>query len=357
MRAKVLVMAGGTGGHVFPGLAVAQALLKRNCSVEWLGTEKGIEYQLVPGAGIQLNTIDITGLRGKGLMAWINMPFLLLRAVTQALKILSACQPAVVLGMGGFASGPGALAARLRGIPVVIHEQNAIAGTTNKWLSKLTRHRLCAFPNALPKAKTVGNPVRESICQLPGPDKKEPLVGRKAKLLVLGGSLGARKLNQLMPAALAQLPPAIQPEVWHQTGEKTHDEALAAYTRHSLSNARIEPFIDDMASAYGWADLVICRAGALTVSEITAAGVAALLVPYPHAIDDHQTRNAQWLAENEAGLLCGEADLDVTTLTNKLELLLSNPKQLMQMAANAHALAKPDATARVVDTCLEVANG
>jgi UDP-N-acetylglucosamine--N-acetylmuramyl-(pentapeptide) pyrophosphoryl-undecaprenol N-acetylglucosamine transferase len=355
-QTKVLIMAGGTGGHVFPALAVAEKLREAGAAVQWLGTERGIEAELVPQAGIHLNVIQIAGLRGKGARAWLELPFALSRAVLQALRVVRDYRPDVVLGLGGFASGPGGLAARLTGRPLVIHEQNAVAGTTNRSLAKLATRRLEAFPNSLPGAEQVGNPVRKEITALAEPQVRLCQHPEKKRLLVLGGSLGALKLNQLLPEALAGVSEAGRPEIWHQTGRKHLDLTREAYASAGVE-ARVDAFIENMAEAYGWSDLVVCRAGALTVSEITAAGVAALFVPFPFAIDDHQTKNAQWLVDNNAAVLRQERDLSATSLRELLQDLLQSPERLLTMAVNARSLAHPESADRVATICLEVANG
>lgn len=357
-KLNILVMAGGTGGHVFPALAVAESLKSRGITVEWLGTENGIEANIVPKAEIHLNTIDIVGLRGKRLTVWLAMPFLLMRAVFQSMKIIRRFSPNVVLGFGGFASGPGALAARLCNIPVVIHEQNAVVGTTNKWLSRLTQHKLAAFPNSLKDAEVVGNPVRNDIINIAEPATRYDSFANNDRrhLLVLGGSLGAKALNEILPAALALIEEKNRPEVWHQTGQRLHQVTVDAYRKNNVE-AKVVPFIDDMAEAYEWSELVVCRAGALTVSEITSVGVAAIFVPYPYAIDDHQTANAMWAVDNAAGQLCDEKKLSVENLQQQLSTLLDSPEQLKALALNARALAKNSATERVAEVCIEVANG
>ncbi|MGI1678445.1 MAG: undecaprenyldiphospho-muramoylpentapeptide beta-N-acetylglucosaminyltransferase [Cellvibrionaceae bacterium] len=355
---KVLVMAGGTGGHVFPALAVAKELIDRGVEVEWLGTEKGIESGVVRKAGIKLNTIDIVGLRGKSIIVWLKMPFLLVRAVLQSIKIVKKYSPDAVLGFGGFASGPGALAARFFNIPIVIHEQNAVVGTTNKWLSKLTKHKLAAFPNSLRGADVVGNPIRAEITNLSSPEERFALKSNNTNrnLLILGGSLGAKKLNEVVPSALALMEKSDRPNVWHQTGKLSHQDTVEAYRANNI-DAKVEAFIDDMADAYQWAELVVCRSGALTVSEITAVGVAAIFVPYPHAIDDHQSVNAMWAVNSGAGLLCDEKELTAQKLSEQLVALVSSPEKLKVLAVNARALAKPAAVENVADVCMEVANG
>ncbi len=352
---NILVMAGGTGGHVFPALAVANQLIARGMNVEWLGTKNGIEAQLVPQAGITLNTIDIVGLRGKNFLTWVKLPWVLLRAVWQALAVIKKFKPNVVLGLGGFASGPGGLAAKLSAKPLVIHEQNAIAGTTNKWLAKIADRRAVGFPNSLKKAEWVGNPVRQEFYELKAVSDNKTK-SEKRNVLILGGSLGARKLNQLLPLALQIMDEAVRPNVWHQTGSQHIESTTESYQRTGL-NAKVVSFIDDIAEAYDWADVVVCRAGALTVAEITAAGVAALLVPFPFAVDDHQTKNAQWLVENNAGILWQENQLTPEVLAKELCDLLKSSDRLDQLAENAHKLSMPNAATRVAEICLEVVNG
>jgi len=352
---NILVMAGGTGGHVFPALAVAKELIARGVNVEWLGTKNGIEADLVPQAGIKLNTIDIVGLRGKNIVTWLKLPWVLLRAIWQALGIIKQFKPNVVLGLGGFAAGPGGLAAKLCRKSLVIHEQNAIAGTTNKWLAKISNRRAVGFPNSLPNAEWVGNPVRQAFYELQSTaDRNEQ--NKKQNLLILGGSLGARKLNQLLPAALQTMDESLRPNIWHQTGNQHIDSTKETYQSSGVS-AKVVSFIDDIAQAYDWADIVVCRAGALTVAEITASGVAALLVPFPYAIDDHQSKNAQWLVDNDAGILWQENKLTPQVLAKELAGLLSSTVRLNELAKNAQALSMPNAARRVADICLEAANG
>lgn len=356
MRGNVLIMAGGTGGHVFPALACARELQARGYSVHWLGTPRGIENELVPQAGLPLHLIDVSGLRGKGKLSLLKAPFQLLRALWQARRIVRRLQPVCVLGMGGYVTGPGGLAARLAGVPLVIHEQNAVAGTANRLLSHIAT-RICeAFPNtfkASDKRRTTGNPVREELF-LETP--RESLAGRRPRLLVLGGSLGAEPLNKLLPAALAKLPEALRPQVFHQAGRQ-HAEVAAERYREAAVEAQVAPFIQDMARAYGWADLVICRAGALTVSELAAAGLPSFLVPLPHAIDDHQTRNAEFLAKEGAAVLLPQHATDADTLAAQLSEVLMQQEKLTAMGATARRLAKPDATRTVADICQEVMRG
>jgi UDP-N-acetylglucosamine--N-acetylmuramyl-(pentapeptide) pyrophosphoryl-undecaprenol N-acetylglucosamine transferase len=343
-------MAGGTGGHVFPALAVAAELRARGHGVEWLGTRAGIEAELVPANGIALYCIQVAGVRGKGLAAKALAPLQILRALWQALAVVRRVRPAVVLGFGGFASGPGGMAARLMGIPLVIHEQNAVAGTTNRILARVATQVAEAFPGTLAGAAHTGNPVRAEIAALPAPAARQLGSHRPARLLVLGGSLGATAINERVPAALALLPSGARPEVRHQCGRK-HVEATAAAYRAAGVEASVEPFIADMAEAYGWADFVVCRAGALTVAELTAAGVGALLVPFPAAIDDHQTRNGRWLVDNGAALLVPQGELTPEHLAALLGELLGDGDRLLTLAEHSRALARTTAARDVAALC------
>ncbi|WP_455923504.1 undecaprenyldiphospho-muramoylpentapeptide beta-N-acetylglucosaminyltransferase [Pseudomonas putida] len=356
MAGNILIMAGGTGGHVFPALSCAREFQARGYTVHWLGTPRGIENELVPQAGLPLHLINVAGLRGKSKLSLLKAPFVLVRALLQARAIMRTLKPVCVVGFGGYVTGPGGLAARLCGVPVIVHEQNAVAGTANRLLAPLAA-RICeAFPNtfgASAKRRTTGNPVRpELFLETP----RQALAGRKPRLLITGGSLGSEPLNKLIPAALALVPEAIRPEVFHQTG-KQHDEITAQRYRDAGIEAQVAPFIKDMAQAYGWADMVVCRAGALTVSELAAAGLASVLVPLPHAIDDHQTRNAEYLAREGAAFLMPQATTGAAELAERLNEVLMQPEKLNTMASTARRLAKPDATRTVVDVCLEVAHG
>lgn len=361
---KVLVMAGGTGGHVFPALAVAEYLRAQGAQVSWLGTAKGIESNLVPKAGFPLHFIRVEGVRGRGMAGLLKAPFLIVKAIFQALAIIRKAQVDVVLGFGGFASGPGGVAAKLSGLPLIIHEQNAVAGTTNRILSHLATRVMSAFEGAFKNAgslevQVVGNPVRTAIYQLAPVNERYTARANgndRLRLLVLGGSLGAKAINELVPAAIAVMDPSARPEIWHQAGMAHRESTLASYKQYQL-DARVDAFIDDMASAYSWADMIICRAGALTVSELMAAGVAALLIPLPTAIDDHQTWNAKVLTNAGAAIACSQRDLTAAKLATLLSTELSNRQVLMAMAEKAQQLAKPDAVARVADLCVEVARG
>ncbi|WP_122870673.1 undecaprenyldiphospho-muramoylpentapeptide beta-N-acetylglucosaminyltransferase [Pseudomonas viridiflava] len=356
MDANVLIMAGGTGGHVFPALACAREFQSRGYKVHWLGTPRGIENELVPQAGLTLHLINVTGLRGKGRLSLLKAPLMLLKALVQARKVVRELKPVCVVGFGGYVTGPGGLAAKLAGVPLIIHEQNAVAGTANRSLASFASRVCEAFPDtfaASKKRRTTGNPVRvELFLETP----RQALAGRKARLLVLGGSLGAEPLNKLLPEALAQLPVDIRPEVFHQAG-KNHDEITAERYRNVGVEAQVAPFIQNMAQAYSWADLVVCRAGALTISELAAAGLPSLLIPLPHAIDDHQSRNADYLAREGAAFVMPQATTGVAEMAARLKEVLMQPEQLNSMARTARRLAKPDATNTVVDVCVEVVNG
>jgi UDP-N-acetylglucosamine--N-acetylmuramyl-(pentapeptide) pyrophosphoryl-undecaprenol N-acetylglucosamine transferase len=345
-------MAGGTGGHVFPALAVADELRARGVEVVWLGTRRGIESEVVPKANIEIAYINIAGLRGKGMLDLVYAPFKLIAALAQAISVLRRLQPAAVLGMGGFVTGPGGIAAWLLRKPLLVHEQNAIAGLTNRLLRPFATRVMEAFPRSLQRAMHTGNPVRKDIAALHDTEKTAPT--GQLKLLVVGGSLGAKALNEVVPEALAQLEPAQRPVVWHQTGKKLIDDTRAIYERHQLS-ARVDPFIDDMAAAYQWADLIMCRAGAMTIAEIAIVGLASILVPYPFAVDDHQTYNARYLSDAGAAILIQQADLSSKVL---LELLQSlDASRIHTMSQSARKLALPQATTQVADQCMEVACG
>lgn len=355
MAKRVLVMAGGTGGHVFPALACARELAAQGYEVHWLGTRRGIEAELIPQAGLPIHYIDIQGLRGKGKLDLLKAPWRITRALWQSLRVLKQLKPVVVLGAGGYVTGPGGLAAWLKRIPLVIHEQNAVVGTSNRLLARLAARRCEGFPGsfaASAKRRSTGNPVRAEILQVPAMTWQGD---RRPRLLILGGSLGALPLNLLLPQALAALANESRPEVVHQCGKQHLEQTRAAYQDADV-HAHVEPFIADMAGAYEWADLVVCRAGALTVAELAAAGRPALLIPLPHAIDDHQTANAGYLARQGAADLLPQHGLTTDDLTQRLAVLFSNPEMLQQMAANARQLAKPDATRDVVQACQEVAH-
>ncbi len=349
-----MILAGGTGGHIFPGIAVARALRDRQVPVVWLGSAGGMETRLVPAHGIAIDTLRIGGLRGKGALALLAAPFRLVRALFDALAILRRQRPRSVLSMGGFAAGPGGIAAWLLRRPLIVHEANRAPGFTNRVLAKIARRVLCGFPDSFRHGgETVGNPVRAEVAALPPPAQR--FAGRDGalRLLVLGGSQGARALNNAVPKALAAYS-EIQIDVRHQSGANLRAEAESAYAEAGVK-ASIEPFIEDMAAAYGWADLVVCRAGALTLAELCAAGVGALLVPFPLAVDDHQTRNAEYLVARGAARLLPQGDELVLRLCAALRELAPNRAALLAMAEAARAAALTDATARVADICIEEA--
>ncbi len=351
----VLIMAGGTGGHIFPGLAVADVLRQKNVPVRWLGAEGGMEARTVPQAGIDLDMVAISGLRGKGLIRWIRMPLMLLRAVWQARRLLEVNRPGCAVSFGGYAAAPGGIAAWTKGIPVLVHEQNRIPGLTNRLLARFSRRILQGFPGTFPSAMSpidCGNPVRRDVAALPEPQTR--LAGRKGpvRVLVTGGSQGAQVLNLMVPAALKILASFFAIEVRHQAGAKRVDEALEAYVEAGVE-AEVRPFIHDMADAYAWADLVICRSGALTVAELAAAGVASVLVPFAHAVDDHQTRNAEYLSLANAAIILPQSTLDPQILVTALRPLLADRSVLLSMANAARQLALPDAAERVAEACGE----
>ena len=359
MSAKVaMVMAGGTGGHVFPALATARVLQRHGYDIVWLGTQQGIEARLVPAAGIPVEWLSVGGLRGKGIATLLVAPFRLLIAVNQAMRAIRKHQPQVVLGAGGFASGPGGIAAWLLRRPLVVHEQNAVAGLTNRVLARFAKRVLEGFPGSFGsgiRAERVGNPVRPEIVSIAPPERR--FAGREgpARLLVFGGSQGAARLNAVLPAAIGELPVALRPEVLHQTGKHNFEETVQAYRTRGIE-ADVRPFIDDMASAYGWADLAVCRSGALTVAELAAAGVPSVLVPFPAAVDDHQTRNAQFVVRAGGAKLLPERDLTPVSLAATLRALLEPGRPLLlRMAAAARATAIVDADEKLAAACMQAA--
>lgn len=360
MTRIVLIMAGGTGGHVFPALAAARVLRERGFEPVWLGTHRGLEAKLVPPQQIQIEWISVGGLRGKGIMTLLAAPFRLSLAIWQSLQVMRRRKPVVVLGAGGFVSGPGGIAAWLTRRPLIIHEQNAVAGMTNRMLARLAKRVFEAFPSSFPpsvRAERVGNPVRREIAALAPPaqryaDRRGPL-----RLLIIGGSQGASRLNVVVPAALAMIDAAARPEVLHQAGERHVTAAREFYAKHGVQ-ADVRAFIDDMAEAYGWADLVICRSGALTVSELAAAGLPAVFVPFAAAVDDHQTHNARFPVDADAGILIPEIELTPLRLSNDLQPLLNAGRsRLAEMAVKARSLAITDADVRLADACIAAAGG
>jgi UDP-N-acetylglucosamine--N-acetylmuramyl-(pentapeptide) pyrophosphoryl-undecaprenol N-acetylglucosamine transferase len=356
----LMVMAGGTGGHVFPGLAVAHLMQAWGWKVVWLGNPAGMEATLVPKHGIPMEYVRFGGLRGKGLKTKLMLPVNLLRACAQSLSVLRRVKPDVVLGMGGYITFPAGLMTALSGRPLVLHEQNSIAGLANKVLAKVAKRVLVAFPNALPHAEWTGNPIREELARTLTPKARYAQRSGPLNLLVFGGSLGAAALNEVVPRALAMLKPEERPHVVHQAGAKHIDALKANYAAAGLlaangeeADVQLVPFIDDMTSAYAKADLVICRSGAMTVSEIAAVGVAAFFVPFPFAVDDHQTTNAAFLADHGAALVVQQRDLTAEKLAAWLRS--QTRESLAEMAERSRSLAKPDATEQVAQICATVA--
>lgn len=362
MAKPVMIMAGGTGGHVFPALAVAQEMRSRGIDVVWIGTRRGLEARIVPAAGIPIEWIGVGGLRGKSALNWLVSPLRVTSAVLQAARILWRHKPQVVLGMGGFVSGPGGVASRLLGNALVIHEQNAIAGLTNRLLAPFSTTVLEAFAGtfaARVHARAVGNPIRSAIVTLPAPELRFPDRSGPLRVLVIGGSLGARALNEAVPTAVATLPEISRPQIWHQTGD-AHLEATQANYAAAQVTARVESFIENMAEAYGWADLVVCRSGALTVSELAAAGVPSVLVPYPYAVDDHQRANGEYLVRAGAAEIVLQKDLTADVLGRIISGYIGEDgvpdrARLLSMAQAARSVAKPGATDSVLQTCMEAA--
>ncbi len=352
MQRTIMIMAGGTGGHVFPALAVAEYLTQQGWRVVWLGAKTGMEATLVPKHGYEMAWVRFSGLRGKGFARALALPANLLVAFWQSARAILAARPDVVLGMGGYISFPGGMMASLLKRPLAIHEQNSIPGLANKVLSRLADRVLQAFPDALPGAQLSGNPVRKEIAALAAPRERCAARAGRLKLLVLGGSLGAQVLNETVPQALSLLSEETRPEVTHQAGAK-HIESLRAGYAAAGVRAEALAFIDDMAGRYGAADVVICRAGALTIAELACAGVAGILVPFPRAVDDHQTSNAKFLSARGAAILLPQAELSANRLADLLRGLTR--ERLLEIAEKARALGRPDATEAVARACMELA--
>jgi UDP-N-acetylglucosamine--N-acetylmuramyl-(pentapeptide) pyrophosphoryl-undecaprenol N-acetylglucosamine transferase len=364
MVTRILIMAGGTGGHVFPALAVAEELRSRGVEVVWLGTHQGLEARVVPNAGIHMEWVKISGLRGKGLVSWCWAPLKFLFALLQTFVILLRCRPMAVLGMGGYTAGPGGVMTWLLRKPLLIHEQNAIAGLTNRILARLAVRTMEAFPGALPQRCQpvhTGNPVRKDIIATADPTVRYQGRDEELRLLVLGGSLGAQALNEVVPRAIAKMAPERRPLIWHQAGSRNIDAAHSIYKECGVS-ARVAAFIEDMAEAYQWADVVLCRAGALTIAELAACGVASILVPYPYAVDDHQAHNAAYLVEADAAILIRQKDLTAEYLYHLLGEYIgvaghqAGRSRLLDMALAARRLAMPDAARHVASLCIEAAH-
>ena len=345
---RILIMAGGTGGHVFPGLAVADALKQRGWQVDWLGTAERMEADLVPRHGYPIHFIKIKGIRGHGVLRKLLAPIQLIKAIWQAKQVIQRIRPDVVIGMGGFASGPGAIAAKLLRVPVILHEQNAIAGMTNRYVAKFATHVLQAFEGALPNGITIGNPVRAELFTL---EQRQSLACRPLNLLIMGGSLGAKALNEVLPETISLLAERIAVQVWHQAGKDKGADVLAAYHELGITPYQADDFIHEISQAYQWADLVICRAGALTVSELAAVGRASILVPLPHAVDDHQTANAKVLVKANAAVLLPQAELMPPRLAQEIQQITQQPERINKMAQNAEQVARSDAAEQVARVC------
>ena len=354
MSARVaMIMAGGTGGHVYPALALARELRTRSWQIVWLGTRRGLEARVVPAENIPVEWLGIAGLRGKGLLSWLLAPFRLGRSLLEALAIMRRHRPNVVVGLGGYVTGPGGVAAWLTRAPLLIHEQNAIAGFTNRCLARLAREVYAAFPDAFGSgvaAQVIGNPVRAEIAAIPPPAERFALRSGAIRILVIGGSQGAARLNSVLPYALARLAGRIAVDVRHQAGERLIEAARRDYAAAGVK-AQVSPFIEDMAESYAWADLVVCRAGALTVSELASAGVGAILVPFPAAVDDHQTHNARLPVAEGAAVLIADRDLTAERLANELTTLCAGRGKLIAMAERARLLARNDATTALAAAC------
>jgi len=357
---RIIIMAGGTGGHIFPALAIARQLREQGVAVSWLGTKKGMEARVVSEAGFPIDYITVSGLRGKGLFGWLLAPFKLTLAIIQVLRVYVSRKPNVVVGFGGFVTGPGGFAAWLLHKPLVVHEQNAIPGMTNRILSHMSKTVLEAFKGSFPittRAIHTGNPVRDDIVALADPAERMNAHQGALRILLIGGSLGAQALNETLPKAMALLPEEGRPVVWHQAGANKSDATQALYTSLKVE-AKVAPFIDDMAEAYRWADVVVCRAGALTLAELCAAGLASILVPFPHAVDDHQTHNARHLVQAGAAILIPQTDLSADKLAAVLqELIEKGRKHIITMAQAARELSMPNASKQVADLCLEAIHG
>jgi len=358
MVKHILIAAGGTGGHVYPALAVADYLREQGIKITWVGTEKGLEHRVVPAAGIPLEIISISGLRGKGLLNLLFVPLKLVVAIAQVIKVFIKVKPDAVLGMGGFVSGPCGLAAFILRKPLYLHEQNAVPGLTNKVLSYLATTTMQAFPNSFKNKNiiAIGNPIRKDISEIVNPEERMAKREDNIRLLIIGGSLGAQALNENVPQALSELSNELQANIWHQTGKNKFDTTVKTYKKLNVE-AKVTEFIEDMAEAYEWADLVICRAGALTISELANAGVAAILVPYPYAVDDHQTANAAYLTSVNAAILIPQEQLIPKLKDSITELLQAGRTKLIEMAKAARGLAKPNATQEVAEVCLGVSHG
>jgi UDP-N-acetylglucosamine--N-acetylmuramyl-(pentapeptide) pyrophosphoryl-undecaprenol N-acetylglucosamine transferase len=348
---SIVIMAGGTGGHIFPGLAVAEYLRLEGWRVFWLGNPAGMEYNIIQQRDIPFEEVTFGGLRGKGLLTKLKLPLHLIRASIQSIKIIQRIKPNVLLGMGGYITFPAGLMARIMGYPLVLHEQNSIAGLANKVLARFATKSLCAFPEALSQAEWVGNPLRADMLEIPEPEVRFNERTGPLQILVVGGSLGAQALNDIVPQALALIDVSQRPKIIHQSGKKNLEALQANYVSASV-DAEVVPFIDNMAQAYAKADLVICRSGAMTIAELAACGVASYLVPFPYAVDDHQTKNAEFLSLAGAAVLIPQSQLTPQALAQFLQTVTR--AELLEMSKLALKQAKPFATSRVAEVCKEV---
>jgi UDP-N-acetylglucosamine--N-acetylmuramyl-(pentapeptide) pyrophosphoryl-undecaprenol N-acetylglucosamine transferase len=356
-------MAGGTGGHIFPALAVAEKLREHGASIDWLGTQMGMEFNLIPQKNIPLHLVSVKGFRGKGLVKKILSPFLLLKAIVEAIFIIRKVAPDAVIGFGGYVAAPGGIAAYLSGKALIIHEQNSVAGSTNKLLSVFATKKLEAFSGSLKNAVLVGNPVRESVVEVfnelddkhdSAASLEKSVSGDRVKnILIMGGSLGAAAINNIVPHAINQLPKSISLSIWHQTGKDKSQQVSKDYKDLNI-DARIDEFIEDVTEAYRWADLIICRAGALTVSEVAIVGLPAIFIPYPHAIDNHQVVNAQWLVKNNAAEMIEQSNLDANSLSGMLNNFLSDKQRMDDYSLALKKLAIPNSAQQVANICEEV---
>ena len=354
---SILIMAGGTGGHVYPALAVADYLRGQGMQLFWLGTKAGLESQIVPQNNIQFFTINISGLRGKNWISWLVSPLTLTWAFIQSFRVMLIVRPRVVIGMGGFVSGPGGIAAWLLRIPLFIHEQNSIAGLTNRLLSPFANTIMQSFPDVMQGSRvvTTGNPVRRDIL-LKTLSPIERLEGREnspLRLLVLGGSLGAKVLNEMLPRVMRGLSQDIKVNIWHQTGRAHYESTISLYQQHDINLGKVVPYIDDMAEAYSWSDIVLCRAGALTISEISIMGVASILVPYPYAADNHQMTNAKYLSDGGAAVLIPQSEVEDFKIVRLITNFYKNRSLLVKMSTLVQGHALPNATQDIGDICLE----
>ena len=352
---RIMILAGGTGGHVMPALAVAEDLAEQQVELSWVGSVGGLESRLVPLAGIAYDTISIRGLRGRGVIGLLKLPFMMARAMSQVFGIIRKRKPDAIIGMGGFVSGPGGLTGVVMGLPLLLHEQNSVAGWTNRFLARVAKVVMSGFPSprGINQSVWTGNPVRSSISGIPDPAERLSGISPLNRILVLGGSQGAAAFNTDLPEYLGRLE-LDSLQVWHQCGQRDASLITAEYERRGIE-CRVDQFIDDMADAYAWSHVVICRAGAMTIAEICCAGVAAILVPYPYAVDDHQAVNAEFLVRNQAGLMFREQEWHKGDWLTDLKRLLKNPDELIQIASAARTLGKPEASRSVAKTCMEVA--